>query len=103
MRAVTLSDPETNRMINENFVVTWFNQAPEVFPPDTGSRQPPVDETYLANFPDGARFVLHEQVAEADKVMTRWTLESGDETKASGMTLIRLADGKLAEEWEYFG
>ena len=57
----------------------------------------------ISNFPDGAHFVLHEQLAEANQVLTRWTLESGDEAKATGMTLIRLANGKLAEEWEYFG
>ena len=44
MRAVTFSDPETNELINENFVVSWFNQAPDVFPPNTGAKQPPVDE-----------------------------------------------------------
>ena len=57
----------------------------------------------ISNLPDGAHFVIHEQIAEANHVLTRWTLESNDEAKSSGMTLIRLADGKLAEEWEYSG
>ena len=32
MRAVTFSDPKTNELINQNFIVTWFNQAPSLFP-----------------------------------------------------------------------
>ena len=57
MRTVTFSRPEVNRVINERFVCTWFNQASDLFPGKPGNgvdRQPPVSGHYLQNFPDGA-------------------------------------------------
>ena len=58
---------------------------------------------FVSDLPNGARFLLQEQVAEANQVMTRWTLESEGVTKGSGISLIRMSDGKLSEEWEFSG
>jgi len=54
---------------------------------------------------------IEDQVAEGDRVVTRWTF-SGCQTKdllglpskgkcfnVSGITISRVADGKIAEEW----
>jgi steroid delta-isomerase-like uncharacterized protein len=54
---------------------------------------------------------IEDQIAEGDKVVTRWTF-SGCQTKdmpeipskgkcfdISGITISRVADGKIAEEW----
>jgi hypothetical protein len=57
MRTVTFSNPEVNRLLNERFVCTWYNQASSVFPAKPASpadKQPPVNDDYLQNFPDGS-------------------------------------------------
>lgn len=57
LRTVTFSDPEVRRALDTQFVVTWFNQAKQLFPggPAAASdHQPQVSEHYLRTFPDGA-------------------------------------------------
>jgi steroid delta-isomerase-like uncharacterized protein len=56
-------------------------------------------------------FTVEDQIAEGDKVLTRWTFRgthSGDfmgasatgrQITATGMNLFRLANGKIAEVW----
>ena len=56
MRAVTFSKPEVIRRMNEKFVVTWFNQAADLFPAKPAGPndcQPQVSQHYLDSFPDG--------------------------------------------------
>jgi steroid delta-isomerase-like uncharacterized protein len=57
------------------------------------------------------QFRLVEQIAEDDKVVTRWTLSgdhrgrlwgvspTGNRISYSGITINRIADGKICEEW----
>ncbi len=57
-------------------------------------------------------YTVEDQVAEGDKVATRWRMEgthsgpfmgiapSGKHTSVQGMVIARIADGKIAEEWE---
>ncbi len=65
---------------------------------------------FLGAFPD-LRFAIEEQIAEGDKVLTRWSSSAthqgelmgvaptGNRTRISGMTLSRISGGKLAEDW----
>lgn len=68
---------------------------------------------YLTAFPDG-RITIEDQVAEGDRVATRWTgrgthtgdlmgiTPTGKEVTVSGLTIDRLADGKIVESWQLF-
>jgi steroid delta-isomerase-like uncharacterized protein len=61
-------------------------------------------------FPD-LRFEIHDQVAEGDRVMDRWTISgthagdlfglppTGKRMAVSGFDMVRIADGKVAEHW----
>lgn len=63
-----------------------------------------------AAFPD-FRFRILDQIAEGDKVVTRWILAGthegpfqgippgGRHVEMTGITIFRLADGKLIEGW----
>ena len=65
----------------------------------------------LAAFPD-ALWTLEDQIAEVDRVVTRWTMlgthtgtfmgleGTGRQVRCSGMCIARLADGRIVEEWE---
>lgn len=66
---------------------------------------------YQSAFHDAA-VTIDDQIAEGDRVVTRWTgrgthtgelmgiSPTGKEVTVSGITVSRLADGKIAEEWE---
>ena len=73
--------------------------------------------TYRAAYSD-ARITVDEQIAEGDKVATRWTGRgkhdgdlmgigpTGKQVTVSGLTLSRLVNGKVIEEytnWDTFG
>ena len=57
-------------------------------------------------------FTINDQIAEGDKVVTRWTVEGcqsrdlpgipskGQCFKVGGITISRLADGQIVEEWQ---
>jgi steroid delta-isomerase-like uncharacterized protein len=65
---------------------------------------------YRSAFPD-ARSAVEDQVAEGDKVVTRWRARgthrgqlgpisaTGREFVMDGITIERIADGKIAEVW----
>jgi len=65
---------------------------------------------YLAAFPD-LRFTVEDQVAEEDKVVSRWTSRgtnrgelmgaapTGRQIQFTGITISRISDGKIAEDW----
>ncbi len=62
-------------------------------------------------FPD-VRFTVEDQIAEGDKVLTRWQAvatqsgslgplpPSGKHVTATGVYIDRIANGKIVEEWE---
>ena len=68
---------------------------------------------YRNAFPD-VRFTIDEQIAEGDKVVTRWTGHgtnngellgmpaTGKSSTVSGISVDRLANGKIAESWGVF-
>ena len=67
-------------------------------------------KTYQDAFRD-ARVTVEEQLAEGDRVATRWSARgihegeimgippTGKETTVTGITISRLKDGKVAEDW----
>jgi len=67
-------------------------------------------EKYIAGFPGGA-ITVDDQIAEGDKVATRWTgrgthtgevagiAPTGKEVTVAGFTISRLEDGIVVEEW----
>jgi steroid delta-isomerase-like uncharacterized protein len=66
--------------------------------------------TYLAGFPDG-KVTIEEQFAEGDLVASRWTGRgthqgdlmgippTGKQVTVSGITISRVKNGKVVEEW----
>jgi len=73
-----------------------------------GSRQ--FVETTRAAFPD-LRFTIHDQIAEGDKVVTRWTMTgthsdalmgiapTGKRVTVTGISIARFQAGRLVETW----
>ncbi len=68
--------------------------------------------TSLLNaFPDG-RFTVSDEVAEGDKVVTRWSFTgthkgqlmgmapTGKQVAMTGISITRILDGKIVEAWE---
>lgn len=68
---------------------------------------------YRNAFPD-LRFTVDEQIAEGDKVMTRWTAHgtnkgellgmpaTGKSSTVTGIAVDRITNGKIAESWGIF-
>jgi steroid delta-isomerase-like uncharacterized protein len=68
--------------------------------------------TYLSAFPD-LNATVEDVMAEGDKAVTRWTLRgthqgeteefgppTGKQVELEGITIHRIEDSKIAEEWE---
>jgi predicted ester cyclase len=52
------------------------------------------------------RLSVDDQIAEGDKVVTRWTvhgMHDGRPTTAMGITIDRIANGRIVEEWVQYG
>ena len=68
---------------------------------------------YRSAFPD-LHFTIEDEVAEGDKVMTRWTARgthkgelmgippTGRQATVTGITINRMANGKIVEDWANF-
>lgn len=68
---------------------------------------------YLTAFPD-LHFTIEDQIAEGDKVVTRWTARgthqgsfmgippTGKQATVTGITIDRFANGKIVESWYNF-
>ena len=68
---------------------------------------------YQSAFPD-AEIIIEDQVAEGDKVATRWTgrathqgelmgvSPSGNRVEVPGITISRIEGGKVIEEWDIY-
>jgi steroid delta-isomerase-like uncharacterized protein len=67
-------------------------------------------QAYYAAFPD-MNFKVEDQMAEGDKVVTRWSARgthqgdmmgippTGKEARTTGITIDRVKDGKIVETW----
>jgi steroid delta-isomerase-like uncharacterized protein len=87
----------------------WVGHFPGMPPLDLeGHRQ--YSEVMNAAFPDLER-TIEDIVAEGDKVVARWTAKgtntgefngmpaTGKRATSSGITIFRIADGHIVEEW----
>ena len=100
--------------------------ADEIFAPDYVGHNPtdPQDvcgpegakelaSLYRSAFPD-VRLIIEEQVAEGDKVVTRWIANgthqgemmgiapTGNQVRVEGITISHIQEGKIVQEWELF-
>jgi len=119
---------ETNKALVRRVIEEYFNKRnvgvfDEVYA-DCVYRAPGVGElrgeayrqfvaSALAAFPDG-RWTIEDQVAEGDKVVTRWTFlgthqkeimgiaATGRQVRISGIVIDRIVGGRIAEEWEEY-
>jgi steroid delta-isomerase-like uncharacterized protein len=69
--------------------------------------------TYRGAFPD-IQFTIEDQIAEGDRVVTRWTARgtntgelmgmppTGKKATVTGIDISRVANGKIAETWGNF-
>ena len=71
-------------------------------------------DTYKTAFPD-LHATVEDVIAEGDRVVTRWTIRgthqgeveefgppTGRRVEIEGITLHRIEDGKIAEEWDRY-
>ncbi len=84
---------------------------PELAPGIEGTKQ--LVTMYRNAFPD-LHFTIDEQIAEGDKVVTRWTGHgtnkgellgmpaTGKSSTVTGIVIDRIANGKIAESWGIF-
>jgi steroid delta-isomerase-like uncharacterized protein len=98
------------------FVAANHMNHPAASAPDLGQGSQALGKLvslYRTAFPD-ARLTIEDQIAEGDRVVTRWTATgthrgelfgmpaTGKPVKVTGVFIDRLADGKIAESWGEF-
>lgn len=100
---------------DELFTSDHVNEGPGIFPglPEGPEGIKMLVGTYRQTFPD-LKFSVDEQIGEGDKVVTRWTaigtpkdqmsdIPVPDTAKtATGVTIIRIANGQIAHSWAIF-
>lgn len=98
------------------FAADYVNHEPTA-PPGGWPRGPEgpkaIVGTYRTAFPD-VHFTIDEQLADGDKVVTRWTAHgtqtgplmglppTGKSVAITGISIERVADGEIAETWVNF-
>ena len=102
-------------VLDELIAKDHVNSGPATLPglpagPD-GTKQ--LVTVYRNAFPD-LHFTIDEQIAEGDKVVTRWSAQgthkgelagipaTGKSSTVTGVTVDRIANGKIAETWGIF-
>jgi steroid delta-isomerase-like uncharacterized protein len=103
-------------LANEIFAVDYIDHDPGAPPggwPHGPEGAKAIVGTYRGAFPD-LQFNIDDQVAEGDKVVTRWTARgtntgelmgmppTGKKAVVTGMDISRMANGKIAETWGQF-
>ena len=95
---------------DEIYSPSWVGHFPGMPPLDSDGHRF-YAQAMQAAFPDLERSVEDLFAADGDKVVLRWTAEgthegdfnglppTGVTAKSSGITIFRLEDGKIAEEW----
>jgi ketosteroid isomerase-like protein len=107
---VSAANRELSRRFTELFSTGDEALADAILSPDIVFHEPSRDgelrgieqmKSFIADyrkaFPDG-HSTVEDQVAEGDKVATRWRAR-GTELAMDGVTIERMADGKIAEVW----
>lgn len=122
-----MSTEENKALVRRFFEEGWnagnLDEFDEIDVPDYVLHDPSVHEEvrgvegikrfasmYLRAFPD-LHFTVEDQIAEGDKVVTRWTSSAthrgelmgipptGNRTGVSGITISRISEGRLVEDW----
>ena len=100
-----------NELIAENHVSSGPGALPESPTGPEGTKQ--LVTLYRNAFPD-VHFTIDEQIAEGDKVVTRWTADgthqgelqgipaTGKVSTVTGIAIDRIVNGKIAESWGIF-
>jgi steroid delta-isomerase-like uncharacterized protein len=100
-----------NEIIAKDHVSSGPGTLPGLPTGPEGSKQ--LVTVYRNAFPD-VHFTIDEQIAEGDKVVTRWTAHgthqgelvgipaTSKSTTVTGINLDRIANGKIAESWGIF-
>jgi steroid delta-isomerase-like uncharacterized protein len=100
-----------DEIIAKDHVNSGPGTPPELAPGLEGTKQ--LVTMYRNAFPD-LRFTIDEQLAEGDKVVTRWTAHgthqgelagipaTGKSSTVTGIVVDRIANGKIAETWGIF-
>jgi steroid delta-isomerase-like uncharacterized protein len=120
--------PEENKAVIRRFLKDFFeggnlDLADELFDPDYVLHDPAVPEEvrgpegikqyvsmYRSAYPD-THFTVEDQIAEGDRVVTRWTGQgtqqgelmgispTGNQVTVTGIEFDRVSDGKMQETW----
>ncbi len=111
------------RAFEEHFNTGNFDLAQEIFAADYVNHDPSLPRSgsgpeaanqavrlYREAFPD-AQITVEDQVAEGDKVATRWSARgthqgellgvgpTGNQVQITGISISRIEDGRIAEDW----
>jgi steroid delta-isomerase-like uncharacterized protein len=96
-----------DELVTENFVGHDPALPEPMMGPEGLKRQA---EGYRSAFP-AMRITIEDEIAEGDRVVTRWTARgthegelfgipaTGREATVTGMTIDRIVDGRIAEQW----
>jgi steroid delta-isomerase-like uncharacterized protein len=98
-------------VLDEMVAADYANHTPAVpgLPPGPEGLKP-ILAAFRAAFPD-LRFSIEDMMAEADRVVTRWTLRgthqgeflglppTGKPVVATGIEIDRIVEGKIVEHW----
>jgi steroid delta-isomerase-like uncharacterized protein len=97
-----------DELYTPNFV--WHEPDEDIQGPEEARR---FLSMYLSAFPD-MRVSVEDEIAEGDKVVTRWTIRgthrgelmgmapSDEQVEIKGITIHRIEGGRIAEEWERY-
>lgn len=102
-------------VVDEIFAEDYFNSGPSTLPgaPAGPEAAKQVVMLYRNAFPD-VHFTVDEQLAEGEKVLTRWTASgthqgelqglsaTGKSSTVNGIAIDRFVNGKIAESWGLF-
>ena len=100
-----------DELIAKDHVNSGPGTPPDLTPGLEGTKQ--LVTMYRNAFPD-LRFTIDEQIAEGDKVVTRWTAHgthqgelvgipaTGKSSTVTGIVVDRLVNGKITETWGIF-
>ena len=102
-------------LLNEIIAKDHVNSGPGTLPglPNGPEGTKQFVTVYRNAFPD-VDFTINEQIAEGDKVVTRWTAQgthkgelmgtpaTGKSATVTGISVDRLVNGKIAESWGIF-
>lgn len=120
-----MSAEENKNLVQRYWIELWNDKKGEIIKeissdnlvfhfPQGQAHQPPSlqkwFETALVAFPD-VHFTLHDQIAEGDKVASRWSYEATNtgeflgspathkKVTDKGIDIFRIEDGKIVEMW----